>query len=197
MSKLGQRLTGGSPPARSPEAKATPLRSRLVNGRRGEEVNVAGLGRIWMELPGDRTFIEIEAAVQGEMRKLGVGELNLISQSSYESEKARRVLAESCKDPDNKAEPYGTLAEWNELDSQTINIAWHAWGDLVERLDPMSTQLTEDEAIAIQAAVKKKDASLLRSFGAARLSLWLATTADPPSTSPAPSSPSGESSSDD
>lgn len=171
----------------------TRLRRTVIGGRRGELVDVPILGSVWLELPGARAWQEIEAAVRVEMRRLEFGDLSLTNAAAYEVEMAIRVLTQAARDPDDHSQPYGTLEEWGGLDNDVINYAWHVFGDVRERLDPIACELTEDDAFAIQTAVKKKDGPRLRSYGVARLVAWLVTTADPPSTSPTPSSPSSES----
>lgn len=154
------------------------------------------LGRVWIELPGSREWQELEAAIRREMRRLEVGELALDTAAQYEAERALRVLAVAVRDPDRHEVAFGSLEEWGQLDNDLIIVSWHAFQDVRERLDPVATPLTPDEMIAIGVAVKKNDASLLRSFGVVKLSAWLASTGGPPSTSPTPSSPSSDSSSD-
>lgn len=154
------------------------------------------LGRVWIELPGARAWQEIEAATRKEMRRLEIGDLNVETAAPYYTEQAIRVLAIAVRDPDAHEVAFGNLEEWGELDNDVISVAWHAFGDIRERLDPNHAELTADDVLAIELAVKKKDPALLRSFGVAKLSAWLASTVDPRSTSPTKSSPSGASPSD-
>lgn len=190
--RLGQKLTGKLVPSAGATSEPTALGRRLSTaGRRGEEVTLPDpLGRVFIEMIGDRAWLELEVAVDAEMARLGVGPLSVVNAPKWESERARRALSMSCRDPDDHSKPFGTLEEWGVLDSTILNLAWTAWSDVRERLDPMAVPLTEDVALAVQAAVKKKDVPLLRTFGVATLSLWLASMADQLSTSPSPSSPS-------
>lgn len=154
------------------------------------------LGRVWIELPGARAWQEIEAAIRREMTRLGVGEITVPNAAQWEAERALRVLAVAARDPDNHAIPFGSLEEWGELDNDVIIAAWHAFADVRDRLDPVALELDVEDMIAIGVAVKKKDASLLRTFGVVKLSAWLATTGGLPSSSPTPSSPNSDSPSD-
>jgi hypothetical protein len=192
--KLGQKLAGGGG-APASEPSSTPLRGIVAAGKRGEEVVLPVLGRVWLELPGARQWQEIESEVRKEMRRLEVGDLHVGTAAQHETELALRVLAVAVRDPDRRDQRFGTLEEWGELDNDIVSVAWHAFGDVRERLDPVSQPLSNDEMLAVSAAVKKKDATLLRTFGVVRLSAWLATTGEPPSTSPIPSSSSTEDSS--
>lgn len=175
----------------------TPLRRLAVAGLRGEEVTLPILGRIYFELPGSREWQEIEAAVHREMKRLDFDDLRISANAiHHQTELALRVLAASAKDPNNHDQPFATLDEWGELDNDLVSIAWLAFGDVRERLDPVEFALTTDDMFAIQAAVKKKDKELLRSFGLKKLSLFAASMDDPPPTSPPPSSLRSESSSE-
>jgi len=178
------------------ETPKTPLERLMATGRRGELVELPGLGPAWLELLGARASQEVEAAVYAAMKEYGI-ELDAVTMIRFEIERAVRTLAIAAHDPDDHTKPFGTLAAWHLVDPTTINAAWSTYGDVRERLDPMSTPLTEDEVAAFEYAVKKKDARLLRSFGVVKLSAWLTSTAFPPSTSPTPSSPSLESPKDD
>lgn len=162
----------------------------MVAGRRGEEVTLPVLGRVFVELPGARVWQEIEGAVRREMRRLEAPTEGIEGAAMREAELALRVLAAAVRDPDDHAVPFGSLEEWGAVDNDVINLAWQAFGDVRERLDPVSFPMSPDEMFAIAAVVKKKDPALLRTFGVVRLSLWLASMGDQLSISPTPSSPS-------
>lgn len=154
-------------------------------------------GRVWIELVGGRQWQEIEAAVAAELRRLERGEIgsgDIAIAAAAEAELAMRVLAASFRDPDDHAVAFGTLEDWGSYcDNDLISLAWHAYGDVKERLDPVDTDLSEEDMIAIGVAVKKKDGPLLRSYGAVKLSRWLASTGGPQSISQQPSSPNSDS----
>lgn len=191
--RLGSKIAGGVSQSAPASPVSAPIKHVLAAGRRGEEVTIPVLGRMWIELPGARQWQEIEAAIRREMRRLEIGDLtsgDITVAAAHQAELAMRVLAVAARDPDDHAKPFGTLEEWGELDNDLISIAWHAWGDVRDRLDPVSMPLTDEDMIAIGVAVKKKDGPSLRTYGVAKLSRWLVTTADLQSTSQAPSSPS-------
>jgi hypothetical protein len=165
----------------------------MINGRRGELVTLQWFGPMYIELVGNVEFTAIEAATAQRMHEQGFGPLSTMSAPQYSAEQARRVLTVAARDPNDRKLPFGSAEQWGELDTDLLSIAWQGYGDVRERLDPMSVPLTEAEAIAIQSAVKKKDAAYLRTFGVVRLSAWLASTGGQLSTSPTPSSPSSES----
>lgn len=189
--KLGALLSNGNGKTEASLPAASPLGRLIANGRRGENVTLPFFGEVRIELVGATAAQEVEAAVHKRMGERGVDPSGYTS-DRFELERAVQTLALAVLDPITK-QPFGTVAEWGDLDSALVNIAWQAHGDVYERLDPLATPLTDDEKSAIEAAVKKKDAALLRTFGCVRLSLWLATTDAPPSTSPTPRSSSSES----
>jgi hypothetical protein len=192
---LGKKISNGT--AKPSDSKVTPLSRAMPGGSRGEDVVLPLLGRVRIELVGETAKQEIEAAVYRAMRAREL-DLNIVTSERYEAERAVRTLAHACRDPDDATHtaPFGTLEQWGELDSDIIATAWQAYGDVRERLDPLETVLTEDERIAIEVAVKKKDARLLRSYGISKLSSWLASMDVPPSTSQPPSSPNSGSDAD-
>lgn len=199
--KLGSRNAGAASPQAAPASPLGPSplarRRQIVGGRRGAPREIAGLGPTYIELPGSVRFAELESEAHKRAAELaGDGADPMRYAVAYETQLAIRVLAEAVRDPDDKAIPYGTLGEWGELDNDLLNAAWHTFGDVREELDPIERPITPDEMIAIGVAVKKKDPRLLRTYGVAKLSLWLASMGDPQSSSPQPSSPNTESPSD-
>lgn len=184
--KLGQRVNG------APVQSTTKLASRIVGGRRGELRTVPWFGLVRVEILGVVESQEVEAAVYAEMRRLDLP-LNHVTAERFELERARRTLASSFRDPDDRTLAYGSLEEWGALDSDVVIPAWHEYGDVRDRLNPIATALEEDERILIEAAIKKKQEELLRSFGTVKLSRFLVSMESQRSTSPPPSSQSGES----
>lgn len=163
-----------------------PLSKVIAAGRRGELVTLPHLGRAWIELPG---AVAWETAQIDARRELAAAELelNMGTAELFEMKLARMTLSRAVRDPDAHAEAFGTLDEWGELDADIINACWQTFGDVRERLDPMAIALTEPELVAIDLAFKKKDARLLRSFGIAKLSLYMLVLAERQSSSPTPS----------
>lgn len=194
--RLGEiQRNGGAKVPPVTTAGLTPLSVKLVNGRRSEDVDLPWIGRARVELVGTTRSQEIESAMYRAMAALGI-EQNGVTFDRFELERAVRILADAVRDPEDNAKPFGTLEEWGSLDNDVIGACWQVYGDVRERLDPLSTPLSVSDRLAIETAVKKKDARLLRSYGIAKLSAWLTTTDDLLSISPTPSSESSESSSD-
>lgn len=164
-------------------------------GRRGEDVEIQGLGPVRIELLGMRETQEVESDTYQSMKHHGL-EIDGVTAERYELERATRALARAVRDPADRTRAFGTLAEWEQLDNTLINAAWLAYGDVRERLDPLSVPATEAERTAIELAVKKNDAILLRSFGVVRLAGFMLSSAAPPSISPDPNSSSSASSSE-
>lgn len=172
-------------------SKGTALDRLLANGRRGEVVDIPGLGTVRLELLGATAAQEVEAAVLKAMHGRDVA-FGAITAGAFEIERAVRTLAESAIDPADRT-PLGDAAKWGQVDEATIAAAWQAYDDVRTRLDPMSLPLSVDDTVAISSAVKKKDALQLRTYGAVKLSAWLASTAGQLAISPPPSSSSSES----
>lgn len=185
---LGKKLANGSPPAVPPTTRL----AAIAAGGRGEDLELPGLGPAHIELIGAREMSIIEAAVVRDMAELGL-EQTTLNTGHYELARAVRTLASAVRDRDDHSKPFGTIDEWSALDPDRVAACWTTYGDVRERLDPMAHPLTEDEALMIDHALKKKDVTLLRSFGVARLSAWLVSTGAPQQTSPPPSSSSSES----
>lgn len=193
QSPLGKKLTNGA--GKAPTPGSSPLGRSLGAGPRGELVELAYLGPARLELVGNLASQEIEGEMYRALEQLGIP-LNAVTADRYELERAVRTLARAVRDAEDRTRPFGTLAEWQAVDTDVIAACWSAYGNLRERFDPMDIAVTEAERSAIESAVKKKDALLLRSFGAAKLSAWLVSTDGPPQISPQPSSPNSGSSQD-
>jgi hypothetical protein len=193
MTRLGDiRDAIAAPSTASGISVPRPLTRALAGGRRGELVELPHLGKAWVELPGALAWEEAQAAARAEMTAAGL-DLSMTTAELFEMKLARHTLARAVRHPDQHAEPFGTLAEWGEIDPDVINACWHAYGDVRERLDPVAVAVTPEETAAIDSAIRKKNGLLLRSFGIAKLSAFLLSTEDQPPTSPPPSSPSTES----
>lgn len=164
----------------------------MPSGSRGEDTTIPLLGKVRIELIGEIVRKDVDAAVYRAMATRGL-EPNVFTSDLFESERATRTLAVAVRDPDDRTRPFGTVEEWEALDADIVNAAWHVYGDVRERLDPMSVPLTADEHLAIEVAVKKKDQPLLKSYGVAKLAAWLASMDGLPSTLPSPSLSSSES----
>jgi hypothetical protein len=182
-------------PAQPPPDTKSKL-AQVIGGRRGEDATLPVIGPVWMELLGSAKSTEIAAAADREIAELGFTDGSAGAAIRFEAARALRTLAAGVRDPADHGKAFGTLDEWRDLvDDQLLNACWQAYGEMQERLDPLERPLTEEEFGAIEAAVKKKDGAVLRSFGIARLCAWLVSTADPPAISPTPSSSSSDSSS--
>ncbi len=197
MSKLSDRkvATGVSAPrVPSGTEAASALARAIKNGaQRGRDVELPGLGRAFCQLVGQRDAERIDIEV---LRMLAEHELSLdvVTVNRAESAKATRYLAVSMRDPDDHAKPFGSLEEWQELDEYIITAAWHAYGDVAEQLDPMTSDgITQQDMQTIRAAIAGKDWTLLRSFGVNTLSSYLLSTAEQQPIAPTQSATSGPS----
>lgn len=192
MTILGSKLAGAAHMAAPASPVSRPLTRTLAAGRRGELVMFAHLGQAWVELPGALAWEEVQIAARAELSAAKI-ELSIGTAELFEMKLARHTLARAVRSPADRGLPFGTLEEWGELDPDVINACWQTYGDVRERLDPMSLPLTDAERTAIEFALKKKDAALLRSFGISRLAAFMISTEDLQSTSQIPSSSSSDS----
>lgn len=164
-----------------------------LEGRATKEVTIAGTDlRGRMELLGAAATLDVEGEVIAAMDRRGVSQTEL-NVGTFETEKALRTLARCVKTLDG-AEPLGTVEEWGAVSVVAISDLWRTYGDMREELDPISYPLTADEVAAINEAVEKKRADLLRWFGVRRLAAWLTTSGGPHAIFSAPRSSPGDSS---
>lgn len=180
--RLGRVIatTGGEASA-SPPVGVSRLGRQLVAGRRGLAVTLPVLGAAWIEPLGPIAYAEVHSELFRAMAELGLPfeDAHVLT---YELARARLTLPRAVRDPDNHAIAFGTVEEWGAIDNGVVEEAWSAYGDVRERLNPVEA-LTDREFATIRAALKKKDATILRSFGVARLAHFMLTTADLPSIS--------------
>lgn len=190
MTALGRKIAGDAK-----STAASRLSAFVADGARaGMEVELPKLGRAYIELIGSRVAQNIDqSAIKSLHAELGDSVAGSFVGGMLEFERAIRTLAEAVRDPDDHSKPFGTRGEWESLDAGAVNACWHVYGDVVEQLDPIDAPVTADELRTIRAAVEKKSPMLLRSFGVAKLSRYLLTTAEQLSASPTPSAGSGPS----
>lgn len=198
MSKLTERkvATGVTPTRVAPGKEAASALARAIrNGaQRGRDVEIPGLGRAFCQLVGQREAERVDLEVLELLREHDLA-LDVLTANRAESAKAVRTLAVAMRDPDDHAQPFGSLEEWQDLDEHLINAAWHTYGDVNELLDPMTADhVAPEHVVQIRDAVAKKDLTLLRSFGVHTLSSYLLFTAEQQPISPTQSATSGPSS---
>lgn len=193
---LGKKLagTGASPAPKSPLALV------LERGTRGQLVELPELGRAWLQLLGAADLETIEAEVTARFKAKGLdqsvelGTLAVGTAVVTELVRALCTLVRAVRDPDARERPFGTLAEWEAVDSDTLVAAWNIYGDVRERLSPLDAPLDPSVRAEILDALAKKKAPALRSFGVSALVTFLVTTEFQPASSPTERSSSGESS---
>ncbi len=191
MTLMAQRASAVKPAAIA--APPSLLAGVRASSPRGEHVVLPLLGRVWIELAGGNTVSEIEGATTAEMKRLDLAP-NTLNAFTYDADRTARTLAWSVRDPDKIGERFGTLDEWLAIDIDLLNACGIVYADVRERLDPIGLPtLSKDDLDTIRFAIEKKNPTLLRSLGVAKLSLYLLTTVDPPANSPSPPSSSGES----
>lgn len=102
---------------------------------------------------------------------------------------AVRTLAIAVRNTADVTKPLDDVDAWGDLlDDEQIGALFDQYEDMRVRLDPLAHPivLTQTEVDQFEAAVKKKDADLLRSFGLRKLSSFTASLADRLATSPTP-----------
>ena len=85
---------------------------------------------------------------------------------------------------DADPEPLADVTEWERCDESQIAALWAAYCDLVDATSVIPTSMTPEQRAEIEAAVRGKDETRLRSFGADALTGYLLSSASPPPTSP-------------
>lgn len=170
MSRLGQ-ATG----------PVSQLAARMASGIRGMDVDLGRLGKVHLQLLGHVDVQAVESATHKAMIALGM-QLDVFNAQSYEAERAVRTLAIAARTIEDHAKPFGTLEEWQQIDSDMLVVCWQAYGDVREQLDPIPPMLTEDWCARIAGAIEKKNEAELRSCGVVRLSHYQLTMAARPAT---------------
>lgn len=134
---------------------------------------------------------EADAEARAYMESLGVP-LSVASSVEYQAEVGTRTIAVACRHFDSPAEPLATADEWREfVDDGLLNFMWEKYEALLAAQDPVASELTDEEVADLEDALKKKDATRLKFYGAGKLSLFLLTTDGQRSTSPTLKSGSG------
>lgn len=203
MSEMAKRrMSGGIPAsalaagAASVDAKPTPMAQARPRIARGELVQLAPYGEVWMQIMGSQAMEEIESATFRSMEALGLPPI-MLHLGTYNLHRFRRVLAIAVRNPDpmKHDEPFGTLDDWAEEPDDVLSAGITLYKDVKARLDPAtSPELPEDQVADLIEAFKKKDFAQLRSFGSATLASWLLSGAVRLSSSPTLSSKSSDSS---
>ena len=112
--------------------------------------------------------------------------LTPMSIAEWNAEVAIRTLAVAVRAPEDKLEALDSADTWRDaLDDDQVAALYDQYKDLADRLDPIgddAAPLSEPELAQLDAAVKKKDAAILMSFGSRRLASYMLTLAAPPAT---------------
>ncbi len=190
MTKLAASLAGA---AAAPATKASRILQALAGARPLRPITIPLIGLpALMTLVGSERELDIEGEVAKVMGARGL-EAGLLNQTAWEIERARRVLADAVLDADEKT-PLGDLAAWGQMPKEVVIELWRWYIALSEEFDPSLAELTSAERAELEAAIEKKSAPLLRSFGVSRLATYLLTTAAERASSPTPRSTPGDSS---
>ncbi len=185
---------------RKPVAEAVPAEAEirvdavLARAHRFVEIAIPGTetrARMRLLTRGEEKALALEAASWLADLMVGSDRLEATGLMPVTSEVILRRIAVAVRQLDADL-PLATKQQWEDnADDDQVAELWHRYEDLRAELDPMAFDLPADEAAAIEAAVKKKDATLLRGFGARQLRAWLLITGSPPADSPTPRSSGG------
>lgn len=199
MTKLGEALAATPAAPSSPATKATRLMAALASARVLRPIKLPGLElTALMTLVGAERLLEIEADVAKEMTARGMAD-EMLHARKWELARATRVLAEALLDDDPKLRdnppPIGTHEDIGRMTREQVVELWTMYDELAEECDPgRGNVFTQEERELIAIAVKKKEPTLLRSFGAKRLSAYLLSTDAPHASSSTAESSPGDSS---
>lgn len=170
------------------------LARRRAQVPRGEYVDMPIVGRVWVELTGEKALDEIDGATVAILKAEG---LDLIPLNGRAIERCRNALtlAWAVRNPDDHTESVGSREEWRELDADLITACALIYNDVRERLSPVSMNaLTVEQFNEIRRDIEKKNATGLVDAGVVALSLYLLSMDDPPANSPTTKSSSSGSS---
>lgn len=173
---------------KQPEELAAVVGSVLAGVREHVDVNIPGTevsGKMRVLTRNESLAVKAEALELFRERKLVTedGMVAAVAHDDWKCEIAVRHLAVAVRECDDLDVPLAPLEDWRELSDEQISGPWDRYQDLRDRLDPLgndSSPLTEDELAVLRAASKKKDVTVLRSFGLHKLALFATTLADQP-----------------
>lgn len=193
MSRLGDALDKGTQAAPSVSRR---LQAALASARVMKPITIPGLNiTALLTLVGTERLVDLEGEVVSAMEKRNLS-LDVVNVAVWELERARHVLAEAVLDDDLKVRsnppPIGSLADWGKVSKEIIAWLWNEYSELSEEHDPFAVALTDSERAELAEALSKKNAPLLRSFGARRLAAWLTTSDVQLASSPTGTSSPGE-----
>lgn len=183
---------------RAPASTSSRLAAALSGHQHLEDVVVPIHGAAVaakMRLVGAAHALDIEGDVSKAMERRGL-QRTAATYSEFELERTIRLLAEAVRDPEDVAKPFGTIEEWGRLPVDVLAEMRRQYDELSERLDPASSsrELSDVEIAEIRLALKKKDRTSLRYFGARQLASYLLISDAQPASSPTPTSSDGVSS---
>lgn len=179
--KLAASIAGGAAaPAIAKPPVGTRLAAALAGVRPWRPIVVPLLGvDAALRLVGTTRQIEIEAETTAvmESRRLEQTSLTL---TAWELERSVRLITDAVLELDAEkrtdAPAFGTRAEWGDLPAAVIVELRRMYDDFAELHDPSLAPLDPVERAFIDEAVKKKEPTALRYFGARKLAAWLTST---------------------
>lgn len=107
----------------------------------------------------------------------------VVSADDWNAEIAVRHLALAVRNPEDTGKPLDSLEEWRLCDDDQIEALWSSYRDLRQQIDPLSdesTPVSDADLETMRTAVKKKESSVLMSFGSRKLASFILTSAEQP-----------------
>lgn len=167
-----------------PTPAATSFAGVVAGARAFVEVTVprTGIaGKMRVLSRQERLTVRVEA--REYLERLGIKGPGIEATTEWHEEIATRTVAVAMRAPANVNDTLATLEAWNTCDEGQIDYVWQAYKDLQDRLDPLDAEsrISEEQYAAILAAAKKKDPTLLRSYGSSMLAGFAIFTVERPS----------------
>lgn len=169
--------------AASPDPAPSPSSfSGLVAGARAfVDVTVPRteiVGKMRVLARHERLAVRVEA--REYLERLGLKGPAIEATTEWHEEIATRTVAVAMREPGNVDDTLATLEAWNTCDEGQIDYVWQAYKDLQDKLDPLDAEsrLSEEQCGEILAAAKKKDPTLLMSYGCSTLAGFVISTVE-------------------
>jgi len=145
-----------------------------------------------MRLIGRDEVFGIKVAIREKFKAAGLvddrGRVLEIAVDDWNNEIAVRHVALAMRaEPHDEAAPLAPLDQWRaECDDEQIASLWGDYCDLRDRLDPLGDEsilrgvLDAGDIETMRAAVKKKEPSVLMSYGSRKLASFILSSAELP-----------------
>lgn len=131
------------------------------------------IGRMRILTRQERLTVRLEA--RAFLKSAGLDGPALEVTEEWRAELATRTIAVAMRSPDNINDTLATLEAWNQCDEGQLDFLWQRYQDLVAQVDPLdleSSTITAADVAVIADAAKKKQSTLLMSYGSPKLAAY-------------------------